>query len=100
KRSVTTRHSSPSQGVQTSVTSAFSSRFAQALQAMDRGDFAAAAQTFEAFYTASPHDERAEDAAYLRIVALHRANRDTEAESAALLYLARYPHALRRWEAA
>ncbi len=73
--------------------------FARAVSALDRGHNGVAARGFAAFEDAHGDDPRAEDAAFLRVVALRRAGRMTEVVAAARRYLARYPGGLRRHEA-
>jgi hypothetical protein len=45
-----------------------------------------------------PSDARAEDAAYLRVIALHRGGDVAATKQAALEYLERYPRGFRRAE--
>jgi hypothetical protein len=75
------------------------SAFAEGVRLIERGDYAAAADKLEAFSAATPGDERAEDAAFLAVVALQRAGRLDAAAAAARRYLDRYPRARRRAEA-
>lgn len=65
-----------------------------------RGDFGDAAERLRAFRKAHPEDARAEDAAFLTVLALDRAGRRDEAAAAAREYLAAYPNGYRRAEAA
>jgi outer membrane protein assembly factor BamD (BamD/ComL family) len=67
---------------------------------IEQGDFAAASRALDAFSTEHPDDARAEDAAFLSIVALVRAGRSAEAAAAARRYLARFPTGFRRAEVA
>jgi TolA-binding protein len=64
-----------------------------------RGDYGAAADRLDAFARTHPDDDRAEDSAFLVIVALQRAGRRPEAAAAAKSYLARYPAGYHREEA-
>jgi hypothetical protein len=57
-----------------------------------------AAAAFARFGGACSADRRAEDAAYLEVVALARAGRTAEARSAAQAYLSKFPHGFRRQE--
>lgn len=57
-------------------------RFADGVGAMGRGDYRSAAEEFAAFEAQAPHDERADDAAWLRVVALRRAHDDAASEAA------------------
>ncbi len=66
---------------------------------IERGDYGAGAKRLEAFSSSSPGDERAEDAAFLVILALQRAGRPAEAAAAARRYLATYPSGYRRAQA-
>lgn len=75
-----------------------SGEFRAAMAALDRGDSARAAALFRAFVAAHPHDSRAEDAAYLRVLSLERAGSHEAVQSASREYLARYPHGFRRAE--
>jgi tetratricopeptide (TPR) repeat protein len=65
--------------------------FADGVGLIERGDYAAAAEKLDAFRAANPGDARAEDAAYLGIIALQRAGRRPAAVAAAQRYLALYP---------
>jgi outer membrane protein assembly factor BamD (BamD/ComL family) len=66
---------------------------------IERGDYAAGAEQLDAYRRANAGDPRAEDAAYLTILALQRAGRREEARAAARRYLAEYPKGYRRAEA-
>ena len=70
--------------------------FVEGVGMMERGDYGAAARHLEAFSKGNPSDERAEDAAFLVIIALQRAGRPTEAAAAARRYLSTYPTSYRR----
>ncbi len=72
--------------------------FRDATTVMNAGDHRRAASLFAAFVATHPDDARAEDAAYLRVVALHRAGAETERREAAHAYLAAYPNGFRRAE--
>jgi hypothetical protein len=71
---------------------------AAGLRALQRGDLAIAAERFADFERAHPDDERAEDAGYLRVVALRRAGLGAQAGAAAESYLRRYSRGARRGE--
>ncbi len=75
-----------------------SAEFRAAMSALDSGDNTRAASSFAAFLGAHPHDAHAEDAAYLRVLALQRAGDSTAARLAARDYLSRYPRGFRRAE--
>jgi hypothetical protein len=74
------------------------SDFRSALTAFNAGNNALAAQLFSSFLTQHPSATNAEDAAYLRILALQRAGNLAAMQAAARDYLARYPSAFRRAE--
>jgi TolA-binding protein len=69
--------------------------FAAALQSFQTAAHTRTAQLLEQFVANHPHDPKAEDAAYLRVVALLRADNRGDARAAAHTYLARYPHGFR-----
>lgn len=73
--------------------------FVEGMGMMERGDYGAAAHHLEAFSQSHPGDDRAEDAAFLVILALQRAGRPTEAAAAARRYLSGYPAGFRRAQA-
>jgi outer membrane protein assembly factor BamD (BamD/ComL family) len=73
--------------------------FADAMAALRHGDYAGGAAQLDAFSTAHAGDPRADEADYLRAVALQRAGRATEAAAAARQYLARRPVGAHRAEA-
>lgn len=73
--------------------------FADAMQALRRGDYAGGAAQLETFSTAHAGDPRADEADYLRAIALQRAGHAAEAASAAKQYLARRPAGAHRAEA-
>ena len=68
------------------------------MAALDRGDNSQAAALFNAFVVAHPRDSRAEDALYLRVIALQRTGNSSATERAANDYLRRYPHGFRTAE--
>lgn len=72
--------------------------FRAALSALNAGDPARAAAAFAAFLTSYPGDPRAEDASYLRVIALQRSGDAAATRSAAQRHLKRYPGAFRRVE--
>jgi hypothetical protein len=65
--------------------------FAAGVGSMARGNFGEAIDRLAAFRRGHPHDARAEDAAFLVIVALERAGKHGAASAAARDYLATYP---------
>jgi len=75
-----------------------SAAFRAAMAAFDGGDSRDAAARFSRFVVEHPRDPRAEDAAYLRVVALFRAGAGTDMKEAAERYLRRYPNGFRRAE--
>ncbi len=75
-------------------------RFASGVAAMGRGDFRTAAADFEDFERQQPHDERADDAGWLRVVALRRAGDEPAALTSAERYLRGYPSGAHRGEVA
>jgi FecR protein/Putative zinc-finger len=72
--------------------------FRAAMAALDVGDNRHAAVAFASFVVEHPRDPRAEDAAYLRVVALQRSGDKASMKEAALEYLGRYPAGFRRAE--
>ncbi|MES1186210.1 MAG: FecR domain-containing protein [Myxococcales bacterium] len=76
-----------------------SADFRAAMASLDSGDNATAASRFAAFLARHPQNARAEDAAYLRILAFERAGNSAATQRAARDYLARYPHGFRHAEA-
>jgi hypothetical protein len=70
--------------------------FADGMRAIERGDYAHAARALDDFRNAEPSDARAEDAAYLVILAHHRAGKHEEAAAAARRFLSSYPQSPRR----
>jgi hypothetical protein len=73
--------------------------FVEGMGMMERGDYGAAARHLDAFSKSNAGDDRAEDAAFLVILALQRAGRGAEAVAAARRYLGAYPAGYRRAEA-
>jgi TolA-binding protein len=72
--------------------------FRTAVAALHRGESRDAAAKFERFLERYPGDPRAEDAAYLRVLALRQTGDDGATQSAARAYLRRYPEGFRRSE--
>lgn len=72
--------------------------FRAALAAFNAGQPAVAAQRFQRFSERHVADPRAEDAAYLRVLALERAGDVEGRRAAARAYLQRYPAGFRRAE--
>jgi hypothetical protein len=75
-----------------------SDEFRTALGAFNAGQTRDAAHRFRSFAEQHPADPRAEDAAYLRVLALERAGDDAGRRTAARAYLRRYPAGFRRAE--
>jgi outer membrane protein assembly factor BamD (BamD/ComL family) len=75
------------------------SALADGVELIERGDYGAAAERLGAFRQSHPGDVRAQDAAFLAILALERAGRHPAAVAAARDYLASYPQGYRRAEA-
>lgn len=75
------------------------SLFQDGVEAFRHGDYMSAANTLARFSGACAHSGHAEDAAYLRMVALARAGHTDEARTQALAYLKRFPTGFRRKEA-
>jgi hypothetical protein len=72
--------------------------FAEGMRLIARGDYAAGADKLDAYQHANPSDARAEDAAYLSVLALQRAGRRDAAVAAARRYLQQYPRGYRHAE--
>lgn len=72
--------------------------FRRAMEALARGDNGDAAALFAAFLSKHPRDRQAEDAAYLRVIALQRWGDAAAAKDGAREYLRRYPSGFRRVE--
>jgi TolA-binding protein len=68
------------------------------MAALDVGDNAEAAAAFARFLVKHPRDPRAEDAAYLRVIALQRSGDDGSMKQSAREYLRRYPAGFRQAE--
>jgi ferric-dicitrate binding protein FerR (iron transport regulator) len=77
-----------------------SKTFAEAMAAMRRGDYAVGAKKLEQFAQTHAADARADEADYLRAIALQRAGRRDEAVAAAKRYLATRPNGAHRADAA
>jgi hypothetical protein len=75
-----------------------SADFSGPMTALNRGDNRAAAEGFARFLRDHPGDSRAEDAMYLRVIALQRCGDQNGIRAAALEYLQRYPLGFRRAE--
>jgi TolA-binding protein len=73
--------------------------FRAAMASLNSGDNASAAARFAEFLARHPQNARAEDAAYLRILAFQRAGNASATRQAAHDYLARYPRGFRHAEA-
>lgn len=72
--------------------------FRAAMASLDVGDNHEAAAAFSTFLAKHPRDPRAEDAAYLRVIALQRSGDGAAMKQAALEYLGRYPAGFRQAE--
>jgi hypothetical protein len=72
--------------------------FRAATTALDAGMHREAAAAFATFLLKHPDDARAEDAAYLRVIALQRCGNSATMQDAARAYLGRYPSGFRRAE--
>jgi hypothetical protein len=72
--------------------------FRRALAALNGGDPALAATRFARFLDRYPRDARAEDAAYLRVLAFQKAGDTSAMKRAGESYLRRYPAGFRRTE--
>jgi FecR-like protein/putative zinc finger protein len=72
--------------------------FRAAMAALDVGDNHQAAAAFANLLENHPRDARAEDAAYMRVIALQRSGDSTGMKQAALEYLRRYPAGFRQAE--
>jgi hypothetical protein len=73
--------------------------FRAAMAALNTGQHREAAALFAGFLAQHPRDPRAEDAAYLRIIAFQRSGDRSAMKDAAHGYLRRYPKGFRRTEA-
>lgn len=74
------------------------SDFRAAMARLDAGANRRAAAGFASFVEAHPHDPRAEDAAYLLVIAFQRCGAEDDARRAAEDYLRRFPTGFRRAE--
>jgi hypothetical protein len=74
------------------------SDFRAAMSLLDAGANRRAAAGFASFVEAHPGDPRAEDAAYLLVIALQRSGSEDDARRAAQDYLRRFPAGFRRAE--
>jgi hypothetical protein len=72
--------------------------FRVAMEALRSGDSRRAASAFASFLVEHPRDPMAEDAAYLRVIALQRSGDDEGMRRAAEDYLRRFPAGFRRAE--
>lgn len=72
--------------------------FRAAMDSLDVGDNYVAATKFASFLERHPRDPRAEDAAYLRVIALQRSGDTGRTREAALAYLRLYPTGFRHAE--
>jgi len=88
----------PSPRVASPTASDSSVDFRAAMAALDIGDNHQAAAGFATFLAKHPHDPRAEDAAYLRVIALQRSGDSAGMKRAAVEYLRRYPAGFRQAE--
>jgi len=70
--------------------------FRAAIAALRAGDNRGAAAAFTAFLARHPDDSRAEDAAYLRVIAQQRSGAGDDLKRAAQEYLRLYPRGFRR----
>jgi hypothetical protein len=75
-----------------------SAEFRAAMAALDGGDNRSAATWFGRYLETHPRDPRAEDAAYLRVIALQRCGDERRMMAAAAVYLRRFPAGFRRAE--
>lgn len=76
-----------------------SSIFDDGVRTLGRGDYDAATRLLAAFRERAPNDPRAEDAAFLTVLALQRSGRAAAAKDAARRYLDEYPRGHRAVEA-
>jgi TolA-binding protein len=88
-------HAAPAAAATTDATS-----FADGVGSLARGNFGEAVERLGEFRRKNPHDARAEDAAFLVVMALERAGKHEAAAQAAREYLQSYPEGYRRGEAA
>ena len=78
--------------------SSIAAEFRAAMALFDGGDYVRAAGAFASFASSHPTDGHAEDAAYLRVIALQRAADGVGTRRAAIDYLTRFPNGFRRAE--
>jgi ferric-dicitrate binding protein FerR (iron transport regulator) len=72
-----------------------SQQFRTAVATLNAGHHGRAAAEFQRFVQRHPNDARAEDAAYLRVLALHRSGDPSATRTAARAYLRAYPAGFR-----
>jgi TolA-binding protein len=72
--------------------------FRDAVELLNAGNFVASSAALRTYLARHPATERAEDATYLLVLALHRSGDAAGADAAARDYLRLYPHGLRRKE--
>ncbi|HVJ93039.1 MAG TPA: FecR domain-containing protein [Labilithrix sp.] len=77
---------------------AAATEFRAAMSLLASGDYREAATRFARFSEDHPHDPRAEDAAYLRVLSLERSGDVHAMKEAAREYIRRYPSGFRRAE--
>lgn len=87
-----------SQGIAAPTAPDPSKDFREATAELNAGDPRRAAERFARFLETHAKDPRAEDAAYLRVVAFHRTGDESATKAAARAYLTRYPAGFRRVE--
>lgn len=86
-------------GVRPSASDESSAVFDDGVRTLGRGDYDAATRLLAAFRERAPNDPRAEDAAFLMVLALQRSGRAAAAKDAARRYLDEYPRGHRAIEA-
>lgn len=91
---------SPAPAPTPAAPSVASRTFAEAMAAMRRGDYAGSADKLEQFAETHAGDARADEADYLRAIALQRAGKKDAAIAAAKRYLATRPKGAHRADAA
>ena len=89
---------SPPRATRSPIESDASGDFRAAMAALEAGRHHQAAHEFARFIARHPRDARAQDAAYMRVIALKRAGDVHATRAAALDYLQRYPAGFRRAE--
>ena len=80
------------------ATARASDEFRDAVATLNAGNGRAAASQFARFIAAHPRDARAEDAAYLRVLALRQAGDQAAMQAAGRAYLEHYRAGFRRSE--